>query len=428
MVRLFSRREVLKTLVSASAAYALPQQNEFGHAQTLSKPNEQPLGLQVTAISEHTLRVSLGDETPRLTLENDSLVQTSWPGSRKEFKTLATVKDTAVGKFSIGFVPDPLTLKVQHSGRDIQLIQIDPRLRTLAFNLGPSPVLAFGEGGPQFDRRGNVDQMRSGQGGYRLRTHGGRVPIQWLIGTNGWAIFIHLPEGTFDLTKANGLFTPKPNAGQSLDFFLVASPEPLTIMSEYAKLTGFPEMPPLWSLGYLQSHRTLRGPDEIKWVARTFRDKKLPCDALIYLGTDFTPSGWNTHNGEFTWKPETFPDPKKTIDELHGLHYKVVLHTVIEGRHLTGTVKDSCAVPEPSGRTPDGQWSPERSVGCYWPHHKGVYDLGIDGWWPDQGDGLDGPSRLNRIRMYWEGSQAGVRASGLTRCIGMATRGWRATA
>ena len=52
-----------------------------------------------------------------------------------------------------------------------------------------------------------------------------------------------------------------------------------------------------------------------------------------------------------------------------------------------------------------GTWPPERSVGCYWPHHKGVFDLGIDGWWPDQGDGLDAPSRLNRIRMYWEGSQ-----------------------
>ena len=42
---------------------------------------------------------------------------------------------------------------------------------------------------------------------------------------------------------------------------------------------------------------------------------------------------------------------------------------------------------------------------CYWPYHKPVYDLGIDGWWPDQGDGLDQPSRLARIRMYWEGPQ-----------------------
>ena len=31
------------------------------------------------------------------------------------------------------------------------------------------------------------------------------------------------------------------------------------------------------------------------------------------------------------------------IDALHAMHYKVVLHTVIEGRHLTGTVTDPCA-------------------------------------------------------------------------------------
>jgi alpha-glucosidase/alpha-D-xyloside xylohydrolase len=52
-----------------------------------------------------------------------------------------------------------------------------------------------------------------------------------------------------------------------------------------------------------------------------------------------------------------------------------------------------------------GNWPPDRQVSCYWPAHKPLFDLGIDGWWPDQGDGLDGPSRLNRIRMYWEGSQ-----------------------
>jgi Glycosyl hydrolases family 31/Domain of unknown function (DUF5110) len=34
-----------------------------------------------------------------------------------------------------------------------------------------------------------------------------------------------------------------------------------------------------------------------------------------------------------------------------------------------------------------------------------VVDVGVDGWWPDQGDGLDAASQLARIRMYWEGSQ-----------------------
>ena len=90
----------------------------------------------------------------------------------------------------------------------------------------------------------------------------------------------------------------------------------------------------------MQSHRTLTGPDEINWVARTFREKKLPCDALIYLGTEFTPSGWNTRNGEFGWKTENFPDPKKFIDEMHAQHFKVVLHVVIEGQRMSGAVAD----------------------------------------------------------------------------------------
>ena len=100
-------------------------------------------------------------------------------------------------------------------------------------------------------------------------------------------------------------------------------------MREYARITGQAEMPPLWAFGYMQSHRTLGGPDEILGVARTFREKKLPCDTLIYLGTEFAPSGWNTRNGEFTWHPTNFPDPKKMLDQLHADHFRVVVHVVV---------------------------------------------------------------------------------------------------
>jgi len=303
---------------------------------------------------------------------------------------------------------EPLTITLaQQNGSSLQQLRIDEQTGAILFNLDDGPLLGLGEGGPQFDRRGDKDEMRNGQGGYRLRTHGGRVPIPWLVGTSGWALFIHQPFGKFDLTGRQGRFDPI-NAAMSLpiDMFIVAAREPAVIMAEYARLTGYPEMPPLWSLGYLQSHRTLAGPEEIMWVARTFREKKLPCDGLIYLGTDFSPSGWNTHNGEFTWNAKNFPEPKKMIDELHAQHFKVVLHTVLEGRRLTGSVSDSCtAAPLPSGRTPDGRWPDDRQVSCYWPVHKQLYDLGIDGWWPDQGDGLDGPSRLARHRMYYEGSR-----------------------
>ena len=88
-----------------------------------------------------------------------------------------------------------------------------------------------------------------------------------------------------------------------------------------------------------------------------------------------------------------------------------MLHIVVEGRAFTGTVADPCTAPPiPPGRLPNAQgqpgaWPPDRQVSCYWPAHKPLFDVGVDGWWPDQGDGYDPISRLARIRMYWEGSR-----------------------
>lgn len=80
------------------------------------------------------------------------------------------------------------------------------------FRLPDGPLLGLGEGGPQFDRKGSVDPMRSGQGGYRLATHGTRAPAQWLVGTDGWALFIHQPYGSFDFTGDAGRFSPRQDA------------------------------------------------------------------------------------------------------------------------------------------------------------------------------------------------------------------------
>jgi alpha-glucosidase/alpha-D-xyloside xylohydrolase len=311
------------------------------------------------------------------------------------------------GNFAIRFTPDPPTIHVgTRTGETIQQFTLDTQEPGVRFLLPKGPLLGLGEGGPQFDRKGSIDPMRNGQGGYRLRTHGGRVPIQWLVGTDGWGLFIHHPLGAFDLSGAEGKLTPTSDA-LPIDLFVTRSADPKVIVGEYARVTGRAELPPLWSFGYMQSHRTLAGPDEIQWVARTLREKRLPCDALIYLGTEFTPSGWNTRNGEFDWKKENFPNPRQTIDELHAQHFKVVLHVVIEGRRMSGIVSEPCTPDKtvPSGRTADDRWPEDRAVPCYWPYHKPLYDLGVDGFWPDQGDGLDARSRLARIRMYWEGPQ-----------------------
>lgn len=422
-----TRREALKQLGAAGAAFALTPIVWRGQGADLMLAG-RPGQIVISGVNAVTTRIVIQQtNVSDATLQDGALLERGWRGPVTRNAASASVARVPGTNVDVAIDVNPLRISVRSGSRTWQQLTIDPDSGSLTFPLGEKPVLGFGEGGAQFDRRGVVDRMRSGQG-QGLATQGARVPIQWLIGTGGYALYIHRPIGTFDLTTATAKFDPAgpPPAAQAnrppptsaeappespkfpIDLFVVASDDPATIMNAWKDITGAPEMPARWTLGYLQSHRTLNGADDVRWVAKTMREKQLPCDALIYLGTDFTPSGWNTHNGEFSWNPANFPDPPAMIKELHDAHYKVVLHIVIEGRKLTGTVNDPCtAAPLPPGRVPDakGQWPNEREVSCYWPAHKPLFDLGIDGWWPDQGDGFDGASRLARIRMYWDGSR-----------------------
>ena len=385
-------------MTAACATYMLPTQ------ESLVAQNSQVAGrdveIQITTISAHTFRLSifpLKDGARGAIPQDGSLVRQSWGAPVAKWRGTQHPQTVKSSDVTIHISDDPLTFAIESvSTGSVQELTIDRQTGAVSFDTGNSPLLALGEGGPQFDRRGSFDAMRSGQGGYKLATHGGRLPIPWLIGTSGWAMFIHQPYGTFDFTGDKSKFQPKDlDAALPLDIFFVAAREPATIMAEYARLTGHAEMPPLWSLGYQQSHRTLASREEILDEAKTFREKKLPCDALIYLGTGFCPSGWNTENGSFQWNSRVFPDPKEILDKFHHDHFRAVLHAVILTRSLHGTVHDGCTLAR----------FDEEEASCYWGAHRKDFAMGVDGWWPDEGDPLDAASRLTRNRMYWEGPQ-----------------------
>jgi alpha-glucosidase/alpha-D-xyloside xylohydrolase len=355
---------------------------------------------QIIPVSPHTFRLSIlhtGKSGAVEAITSDgSLVRESWGAPIAKFHTKdEQTIDVGNNRLKVSLHPTKVTV-TNAGGNVIQQLAWSDNTGELTFLTGVSPLLGLGEGGGQFDRRGSVDMMGNGQGGYKLITHGARVAIPWIVGTSGWAMFFHHPFGMFDLTGPEGKFQPlDANTPLPLDLFFVASSDPAVIMSEYAGITGLAEMPPLWSFGYQQSHRTLASREEILGIAKTFREKKLPCDALIYLSTGFCPSGWNTENGSFVWNSQVFPDPKEILSEMHRENFHAVIHTVILSDKLRGTVHDSC----------DLSRFDEAQASCYWDAHRRDFAMGVDGWWPDEGDSLDIASRLVRNRMYWEGPQ-----------------------
>ncbi|MGB7190196.1 MAG: TIM-barrel domain-containing protein [Acidobacteriaceae bacterium] len=383
-----TRRSVLGGLGAGLAETLFVKQ--LSAAALLSAPAGEPgkLDLRLTAMTPRVLHIGIAPANAQPPTRELGIVE-----PRHEAALDAGSAGSLVnwGKYRIRVDEPPLRITVMDAAQTVlQEIEFATDSTAVRFRLGSQPLFGMGEGLTGLDRRGTRDRMRNGEGSPGLSTAGARVPIPWLISPEGWGIFIGQPIGGFDLTGDMGVVRSS-FATSTRNVYLIFGDTPAEVLRGYADLTGYPHLPPLWSLGYMQSHRTLASRDEVLGIAKTFREKKLPCDALIYLGTGFCPSGWNTGHGSFTFNADVFPDPKEMLQKFHEEHLKVVLHAV-PPYDFHGKLTDTgAAAHAPGDAVP------------YWAKHMPVEEIGVDGWWPDEGDGLPVTARLERNQMYWDG-------------------------
>jgi len=98
--------------------------------------------------------------------------------------------------------------------------------------------------------------------------------------------------------------------GGELQYYYIHGPHMMDVVKRYHSLTGTHYLPPLWALGFHQCRWSYYPESKVKDLARNFRERKIPCDA-IYLDIDYM-DGYRC----FTWNKRYFPDPKKMIKEL----------------------------------------------------------------------------------------------------------------
>ena len=98
--------------------------------------------------------------------------------------------------------------------------------------------------------------------------------------------------------------------GGEMNYYFIYGPKVSEVVQGYTDLTGKPELPPLWTLGFHQCKWSYYPESRVKEVTKKFRDLKIPCDG-IYLDIDYMDQFRC-----FTWNKEYFPDPKRMVDEL----------------------------------------------------------------------------------------------------------------
>ena len=122
----------------------------------------------------------------------------------------------------------------------------------------------------------------------------------------------------FDLANASEDRAYYGAEGGDVVYYVFCGPGPREVVGRYTELTGRIPMPPLWSLGNQQCRYSYMDEDEVRDVARNFRERDIPCD-VIYLDIHYM-DGYRV----FTWDEERFPEPERLISELGEQGFRVV--------------------------------------------------------------------------------------------------------
>jgi alpha-glucosidase (family GH31 glycosyl hydrolase) len=398
----------------------------------------QPAQLDVRVAGERSIRVTLKPTSYAPNYPSTPVVaQRTYPAPIISLRQIASPVSRRVGNLNVQVRPNPLTLVVTTtSGQPVQRVVFEND-GTLSFAVADAPVLGMGEGGPlprhaqqegpwrdhkvQFDRRMAFDSMAPR---WQSDMYGSRNPAAVLWGTNGWGIYVAAPWVHVDLRDpARGVFLPwqppanataqnqrnqqtdavkgRPPVDQIVaglyDFFIFDAHDPARALKDFSVITGPAAMPPKWALGYMQSHRTLEDEKQILAIIDTFRSKQIPVDAVIYLGTGFSPRGWNTRQPSFDFNPDVFKrDAKTVLSEMHAKNVKVIVHMVPWDRDRLSTLHGT--IPARSGETRNAS-----HIQNYWQEHVGLVNAGIDAFWPDEGDWFNLYERIKRHQLYYQG-------------------------
>jgi len=114
--------------------------------------------------------------------------------------------------------------------------------------------------------------------------------------------------------------------GGEMNYYFFGASSMEDIIKDYTDLTGRMTMPPLWGLGYIQSRYSYMSQNAVLNVAKKFRQTNIPCDAI------FCDIDYMDHFKVFTWKRDSFPNPKEMVDSLKalGFHLYVILDPALK--------------------------------------------------------------------------------------------------
>ncbi|MEJ2195280.1 MAG: glycoside hydrolase family 31 protein [Ignavibacteriaceae bacterium] len=201
----------------------------------------------------------------------------------------------------------------------------------------------------------------------------------------------------------------KSDVGDCIDYYFIYGGNTDGVIAQMRILTGQVPMFPLWTFGYFQSKERYKSQDELLDVVKKYRELEVPLDGIIqdwqYWGNNYL---WNAMD----FLNVDFYNPQKMVNDVHQLNAHMLISIWnsfgpktkqyeeldkigalmdFQTWPLSGSGKWPPRMDYPSGVKVYDPYNPE-ARDIYWEYlNKGIFSLGIDGWWLDSSE----PDHLN---------------------------------
>lgn len=279
--------------------------------------------------------------------------------------------------------------------------------------------LGLGEELGNLDRRGSVVTLWNTD---NYKYDDPRIPmyagIPFFIGLHQQQVYgIYYDNSyrsTFNFGASNKRFTSYTFDGGDRDEFFIHDDSVAKVIEHYTSLTGRMPLPPKWSLGYQQSRCSYASEDQVMFIARTLREKKIPADGIVldadYL-KDYEP---------FRIDQKRFPDMRGLSDKLRGMNLELTA-SVNPGIRIDDSypayksamqqgifLKYTDGQPYIADIYPNTNIYPDFTnpkARAWWVDNMKIYqDVGINGYWNDMNEpAVDGQAMPENVVFDFDG-------------------------
>ncbi len=372
-------------------------------AQTIELRSDLAARVQVTVIAEDLFRLRVTRGRAFSLRPSWAVSKTDWTATPVRISTTAqsVVLKTVAGSLRLGLADGAWELRdaaarVCVSGRSNSIGFRKSEASVSCSLVAGEKIFGLGEMSGPLDKRGLVREF------WNIDVLGHAACISPSLRS----LYVSIPFGiSLRDGRAAGLFWDNPakqswDIGQrsandwrmtaasgEVDLYLFVGPEVSRVVERYSELTGRTPLPPRWALGYHQSRYSYGSRVEVERIAREFRHRKIPCDAL-YLDIDCM-NGYRV----FTFG-KTFPRAKQLLAKLRGQGFKAVsiVDPGVKRDRRFGTYQRGLAL-KAFVKAPDGKGN---FVGKVWPGQCCLPDF------------------LNaRVRKWWGAEQSRLQRQGI---------------